>query len=202
MRRKLTREVAALEANLDALLASEVLAPERYAHMEAQITAKRTELVEPDREPEPQLGRHLDAQQFATVRQLLDNLEARWPTLRGGVKNELLRFFLERIEVRAGGALVTLRLRWVMGQEQTIEIERPHYRPKAEERWTSAEEVVLRKHFPSMPVAELCHFLPGRTARGVRKRAAEMGLRRTVREVYRGGAGRHFSAEQDALVRR
>src|SRR5205823_2021708 len=81
LRRRLGREISALEGNLAMLLESEVLKPERYAAIEAKIDAKRTELRALDTEPEPAIARHLDVEQAATVRQLLDGLEERWPTL-------------------------------------------------------------------------------------------------------------------------
>ena len=200
-RRRLAREVSALESNLEMLLQSELLTPERYRGMEEKIAAKRSELSDLDAEPVPVMARHLDAQQAASVRQLLDNLEARWPSLSGGDRNDLLRLFLDRIDLAHDGSVVRLAIQWITGQIQVIEFDRPHYRPDLEQRWTEEENAMLRASYATAPMEEIQAALRDRSVIAIRTRAHKMGLARIEHERYRGGSGRHFSEDEDVLIR-
>jgi hypothetical protein len=140
---------------------------------------------------------------MASVRELLDNLQQRWPTLSVRVKNELLGLFLERIELSHDRATLRLRLRWITGREQVFEINRPDYRPAREEHWTAEEDASLVERYASVPWGELQAALPDRSENSIRTRAARRGLRRSVRGTPRIARARHeWGADEEALIRR
>jgi DNA invertase Pin-like site-specific DNA recombinase len=202
-RRRLTREIATLETNLDTILQSEVVNPDRYARLEQTLSRKRAAFAAlPDDEPAAPIARHLDAHQVATVRALLDNLEAIWPTMSGTGRNDLLSQFLERVELRHDGRSLSAHLRWITGREQTLLIERPRYRSPDDARWTEEDDEVLRALYAGAPWEEIAAAVPGRSHRAIATRARRLGLVRAIRTASEYRRQPPYSAEEDALVRR
>src|SRR5262249_18373798 len=97
--RGLRREIANGEANLDNLLLAEVVNPDRIATLERTLGRKRADLAAlAAPEPVAPVQRRLDAHQAASVRALLDNLAAAWPTMDGAERNDVIALVLERVE--------------------------------------------------------------------------------------------------------
>ena len=201
-RRRLMREVSALEGNLDRLrspascwLPSATRGSSRRSPRSGRNWRRWTQ-------PRPPRFPAADAGQVAAVRALLDNLEPLARSLPADARRDVLAVFLDRVTLTHDGPTLLLRLEWVTGHVQTLEVTRPDYGAEGQVLWTEADDARLREGYPVLTAAELAERFPGRTLTAIRMRAHHMGLRRAVAEVYRGGGGPRWTPEHDAALRR
>ena len=87
------------------------------------------------------------------------DLQAGWYTRSNDFKSAFLGFILERVIVHSNEREIRVEIFWQTGSKQELVIYRRHHKQK----WTDAEDALLRKHFETALIPELVKMFPGRS---------------------------------------
>ena len=165
---------------------------EEITSTEKQLALVQQELM---RKPKNEL-RPIDV---ARVREFLWRLWQNWDGFPNRLKNELLRLFIERVELRHKRGLIEATIIWRTGEKQTIVIERPQARFAWEQRWRTDEVNLLRMLWPSAGRETILAAFPDRSWAAIREKARLLGIRRK-RYSYGQGASTHWTSEEKAKL--
>jgi len=139
------------------------------------------------------------ALEIARIKEFLWRLWQKWDKFPNRLKNELLRLFIERVELRHSRESIEATIVWRAGERQTILIQRPKARYARERRWKEDEDKLLKMLWPSSRPEAILAALPGRSWEGVGQRAFRLGVKRQ-RTPYLLGASKHWTDEEKAKL--
>jgi hypothetical protein len=165
---------------------------EEITSTEKQLAFVQRELM---RKPKNEL-RPIDV---ARVREFLWRLWQNWDKFPNRLKNELLRLFIERVELRHDRKLIEATIVWKTGEKQAILIERPQAKFGREQRWPSDEDNLLKMLWPSASREAILAAFPDRTYHAIKEKARKLGVRRK-RDSCGGGASAHWTEEEKAKL--
>jgi len=144
-----------------------------------------------------QRSQHIDV---TAIREFLWRLWQNWDKFPNRLKNQLLRLFIERVELCHSRELIEATIVWRAGERQTILIQRPKARYARERRWKEDEDKLLKMLWPSSRPEAILAALPGRSWEAVGQRALRLGIKRQ-RTPYLLGASRHWTDQEKAKLK-
>jgi len=112
------------------------------------------------------------------VREFLSKLPYKWATYPATLRNRLLKFLIERVELHHDRETIEARIIWKANFEQILVIYRPVEKARRENRWTDDEDKLLRMLWPSSSQRILLAAFPNRSWESVAGRAFRLHLRR------------------------
>lgn len=191
--RRLKQRIANLRSSLghvnkrkDAILLEEITDSER------KLALVQQELMQKPKKAPPPID-------TGKVREFLWRLWQNWDRFPNRLKNELLRLFIERVELWHERKLIKATIVWKIGERQTILIERPQARFAREKLWRPDEDSLLRMLWPSASKEAVLAGFSDRSWKAIQERALRLGLHRK-REPYRQGASKHWTDEEKSKL--
>jgi len=164
-----------------------------------EITSTEKQLALVQQELMHKLRKDLPPIDVAKVREFLWRLWQNWERFSNRLKNELLRLFIERVELRHKRGLIEATIVWRTGEKQTIVIERPQARFAREMQWRTDEVNLLKMLWPSAGREAVMAAFPDRSWTAIREKARLLGIRRK-RYSYGQGASTHWTEEEKAKL--
>jgi hypothetical protein len=165
---------------------------EEITKTERQLASLQQRLVQKPRKVSP-------AVDIARIREFLWRLWQNWDRFPNRLKNELLRLFIERVELRHSRESIEATIVWGAGERQAILIQRPKAKYARERRWKQDEDKLLKMLWPSSRPEAILAALPCRSWEAVGQRALRLGVKRQ-RTPYLLGASRHWTDKEKAKL--